>query len=167
MIELPYPLCNPHFFSILVSLSSEWIKQVLVIFSFCFVGLNKWWGSDITSVSHNSFLEFRFTRLLVQQAGNGHFDIVLCSSHISITRHLIVLLKRGMTLTVSESSFDLYHLHFIPPEKHNKHTLPPFPSCLQHLAVTCVTSTPAFVTFHCSAQSVHFYTSLTYREAFS
>lgn len=68
----------------------------------------------------------------------GHFAIVLCSSHISMIRHLIVLLNRDMTLTVSESSFDLYHLHFIPLEKHNKHTLPPFPPCLQHLAVTRV-----------------------------
>lgn len=67
-------------------------------------------------------LDFRFTGL-IQDA--GHFDILLCSS-ISITRHLIALLNRGMILTVSESSFDLNHINFIPLEKNRKHTLHPF-----------------------------------------
>ena len=82
-----------------------------------------------------SLLVFRFTGLLTQQAGNGHFETALCSSHISIIRHLIVLLNRSMTLIVWESSSILCYLHFTPAEKHNKHTLPPFPPCLQPLVV--------------------------------
>ena len=82
-----------------------------------------------------SLLVFRFTSLLIQQAGNGRFDTALCSSHISIITHLIVLLNRSMTRIVWESSFILCYLHFASPEKHNKHALPPFPPCLQYLVV--------------------------------
>lgn len=49
MVKVPRPLCNPHFLSILLSFISQWIKLVLVISSYYFVGasLNKWWSSGI------------------------------------------------------------------------------------------------------------------------
>lgn len=109
-----------------------------------------------------SLLDFTFMRL-IQEA--GHFDVVLCSSHISLTRYLIVLLNSGMTLTVSESSSDLSHLYFVPPEKNNKHTLSPFLPCLQHLAVTYVSPLHLLWSHSIAACSTALPYILTYREA--
>lgn len=87
----------------------------------------------LTSASHNSFLACFYES--ADAVGWQCFDTALGSSSISTITHLIALLNGSKILTDRESSFILCCLHFASPEKHHKHTLRPFPRCLQRLIV--------------------------------